>query len=104
MGIPPFGGFFSKYMVMSGGVASTPMYVWLIFLFGAFLTILYLFRVFSMVFLGSPKKSSDTLPKEGGRLMVYCVAALAALSLLSGLLFQFPLEFVESAVMQMLEV
>ncbi|MCX5714836.1 MAG: proton-conducting transporter membrane subunit, partial [Candidatus Omnitrophica bacterium] len=51
MGIPPFGGFFSKFMVFAGAVAGQQLAIGSVFLLGAFLTILYLFRVFNMVFL-----------------------------------------------------
>ncbi len=102
MGIPPFGGFFSKYMVMSGAVQSGQTGIWLLFLASAFITIIYLFRTFSLVFLGNPGASGT--PKEGGRLMVWSVAAFAVLSLLAGLFIQFPASFVQMAVVQMLKV
>lgn len=109
MGIPPFGGFFSKYMVMSSAIQSGQTVTWLLFLAAAFITIIYLFRTFSMVFLGAPvaadsPEASADLPSEGGRLMVWSVAVLGALSLLSGLLIQFPNSFVQMAVIQMLKV
>jgi NADH:ubiquinone oxidoreductase subunit 2 (subunit N) len=50
MGIPPFGGFFSKYMVIAGTVNNGQMWIAGVFIIGAVLTILYLFRVFTMVF------------------------------------------------------
>ena len=55
MGIPPFGGFFSKYMVMTSAIQSGQLWITLIFLAGAFMTIIYLFRVFNMVFMGQEK-------------------------------------------------
>jgi proton-translocating NADH-quinone oxidoreductase chain N len=101
MGIPPFGGFFSKYMVMSGAAQGAPLWITLTFLVGAFMTILYLLRVFSLVFLGE----AQTEPvREGSPLMVGCVAALAVMSLLGGLLIQAPSSFSQSAAEQMLRV
>lgn len=102
MGIPPFGGFFSKYMVMSGAVQSGYPGIWLLFLGVAFITIIYLFRTFSLVFLGNPGAMGT--PSEGGRLMVWSVAAFGVLSLLAGLFIQFPSSFVQMAVVQMLKV
>ena len=91
MGIPPFGGFFCKFLVFNGGIKSGELAVTLVFLAGAFLTILYLFRLFNMVFLGEQKFTV----KEGSRTMVFSVVLLAALSLAGGILVSFPLRFIE---------
>jgi len=92
MGIPPFGGFFAKYLVFSGAISSGRMYVTALFLIGAFMTILYLFRVFFLVFLGENKIEA----KEGSWGMVSSVALLAVLSLLSGVLVRYPINFLEN--------
>jgi proton-translocating NADH-quinone oxidoreductase chain N len=104
MGIPPFGGFFAKYMVLSGAMTSGHMAVAFAFFLGAILTVLYLFRVFTMVFLGESRlpAGGHGLPNEGSKVMVGSVVVLAALGLLSGLLFVYPSEFVQSTVQQML--
>ena len=95
MGIPPFGGFFSKYMVFSAAIIHGNLWITSIFLIGAFMTILYLFRVFNMVFMGTP----NTLPvKEGSRTMVFSVVSLGVLSLLSGILIYYPFKFAEFAM------
>ena len=52
MGIPPLGGFFSKYMVISSAIGAGQIALGAVFMAGAVLTILYLFRLFSRVFLG----------------------------------------------------
>ncbi|HEX3045937.1 MAG TPA: NADH-quinone oxidoreductase subunit L [Bacillota bacterium] len=98
MGIPPFGGFFSKYMVINGAVAAGSPWIAGAFLLGAFLTVLYLLRVFILVFLGNLK-----LPevKEGTATMLYAVAILAGLSLISGFLVKYPNEFIQIALRQM---
>jgi NADH:ubiquinone oxidoreductase subunit 5 (subunit L)/multisubunit Na+/H+ antiporter MnhA subunit len=98
MGIPPFGGFFSKYMVISGAVQGGQLAVALVFLVGAVLTILYLFRVFNRVFLGEAKSSG----REGSRVMVACVALLAVLALVSGIFIAPSSWFAQAAVEQML--
>jgi NADH:ubiquinone oxidoreductase subunit 5 (subunit L)/multisubunit Na+/H+ antiporter MnhA subunit len=99
MGIPPFGGFFSKYMVMSGSVQAGPLAVTLAFLLGAFMTILYLFRLYRMVFLG---EATHPGVREGSRGMVFCVALLAVLSLLGGILISIPSRAVQSIIPHLL--
>jgi len=99
MGIPPFGGFFSKYMVITGAVNHGNLWITFTFVFGAFLTIIYLFRIFNAIFMGEMKTPA---PAEGSPSMVWSVATLAVLSLLSGLLINYPAQFVQSTVQQML--
>ncbi|MFA5271427.1 MAG: NADH-quinone oxidoreductase subunit L [Candidatus Omnitrophota bacterium] len=95
MGIPPFGGFFSKYMVFAAAMDNGNLWITSIFLLGAFMTIIYLFRVFNMVFMGTP----NTLPvKEGSPTMVFSVMSLGVLSLLGGILIYYPFKFAEVAV------
>jgi proton-translocating NADH-quinone oxidoreductase chain N len=89
MGIPPFGGFFSKYMIISGTFQAGHLIIAATFLFGALLTILYLFRAFNLIFLGE-RKNPALVVKEGSQLMLACVAIFALLSLLGGILIRFP--------------
>ena len=105
MGVPPFGGFFSKYMVINGTIGSGQIAVGLTFVAGAFLTLAYLWRVFALVFLGASRAAADEghgMPHEGTPIMVFSVALLAAMSLLSGVLIRQPFQFAQSAVQQML--
>jgi NADH:ubiquinone oxidoreductase subunit 5 (subunit L)/multisubunit Na+/H+ antiporter MnhA subunit len=99
MGVPPFGGFFSKYMVISGAIQGGSPWIAMVFLIGAFMTILYLFRVFNMVFLGEERMPGI---REKSPVMVACVAALAVLSLVGGLLIYVPSGFTTTTVRQML--
>jgi proton-translocating NADH-quinone oxidoreductase chain N len=99
MGIPPFGGFFSKYLVFAGAVNSGQLWITLVFLAGAFMTILYLFRVFNMIFLGEAR---GNLAKEGSRVMVGSVVTLAAFSLVAGIFINYPAGLVQFIVPQML--
>ncbi|MFA6320652.1 MAG: NADH-quinone oxidoreductase subunit L [Candidatus Omnitrophota bacterium] len=101
MGVPPFGGFFSKYLVFSGTANSGSVLITSIFLFGAFLTLIYLFRIFNMIFLGEAQKPPV---KEGSRVMVVSVAILAILSIAGGILIKYPSEFVQVAVKQMMGI
>jgi NADH:ubiquinone oxidoreductase subunit 5 (subunit L)/multisubunit Na+/H+ antiporter MnhA subunit len=99
MGIPPFGGFFSKFMVLSSAIGGGQFWISMTFLVGAFMTIIYLLRVFNMVFLGEPKKEPA---KEGSRLMVACVVLLAVLSLAAGLFIHPAASMARTTVEQML--
>jgi len=99
MGVPPFGGFFSKYLVFSSAANSGNMLITGIFLLGAFLTIIYLFRIFNMIFLGEARGRAV---KEGSSVMVISVATLAILSILGGILIQYPSAFAQAAVKQMM--
>jgi len=99
MGIPPFGGFFAKFMVMTGAITSGHVIISMVFLVGAFMTIMYLFRTFNMVFLGEPKTA---LAKEGSLSMVAVVAVFALLSLLGGILIWWPDSLAQAATLQML--
>lgn len=99
MGVPPFGGFFSKTMVMVGAAEAGYPWITSVFVLGAFLTIVYLFRVYNLVFLG---KSGVQSHREGSRTMVYSVAALALLSIVGGIAINWPGMFAEAAVDQML--
>lgn len=101
MGIPPMGGFFSKYMVLSGAIHSGQTAIAVTFLAGAVLTIIYLFRVFSMIFLGEPSASLAPNVREGSRVMVVSVGILAVLSIAAGVFFIFPSEFAQSVIRQM---
>ena len=98
MGVPPFGGFFSKYMVLSASFQTGQTALGLVFLAGAVMTILYLFRLFNMIFLGEAR--GRTAP-EGTAMMVTVVAAFAGLSLFSSLFIKFFLTFAQAAVSQM---
>ena len=95
MGFPPFGGFFSKYMVIAGTLETGHLVIAGVFLFGATLTILYLFRAFNLIFLGEPKNSSV---KEGTPLMLSCVALFAGLSLAAGIFISWPGQLAQTVV------
>lgn len=101
MGISPFGGFFSKYMVFAGAATGGQLWVVFVFLAGAFLTIIYLLRVFTLVFLG---EASAHQAKEASPVMVASVAALAALSLFSGIFISFPSAIVQAVTAGMLGI
>lgn len=99
MGVPPLGGFFSKSMVIAG--AAQAGYPWLtaVFILGAVLTVIYLLRVYHLVFLGEPRGHT---PKEGSKTMVIAVATLACLSIVGGIAIHWPGMLAEAAVDQIL--
>lgn len=99
MGIPPLGGFFSKFMVMASAANSGQEALTGVFLLCAVLTILYLFRIFNKIFLGSLQGAPG---KEGSPVMVFSVALLAALSLIGGICIAYPSLFTQSAIKQMM--
>ncbi len=99
MGIPPFGGFFSKYIVISGTVAAGQPLMAIVFLVGAVMTLVYLLRAFIRVFLGTYKGEGEP-HHEGTKSMVYTVAFLAFLSVLSGIFINPTANWVGSIVSQ----
>ena len=97
IGIPPFGGFFSKFLVILGTVQAGRPWVAAMALFTAVLTMYYLFKVFSLVFLGEAKHPAPERTKS----MVYVVAILAVLSLAAGLFVAYPTKLTNIATTQM---
>lgn len=102
MGIPPFGGFFSKSMVIMGGAESGHPWITATFVLGAIFTILYLMRVYNRVFLGEPAAATGS--REGSRIMVGSVAALTVLSVVAGVAINWSGRLAEVAVNQMLGI
>jgi formate hydrogenlyase subunit 3/multisubunit Na+/H+ antiporter MnhD subunit len=93
MGIPPFGGFFSKFLVFSGAAQNGNLAVLLMFLAGAVMTLLYLVRLFYKVFLGEP--AGHDCPKEGSFTMVASVFALGLIGLVLGALIYYPSSYAQ---------
>ena len=101
MGIPPLGGFFSKYLIISGAVETGQPLIAAVFIIGAVMTVLYLLRVFIKVFLGSPRMNNVPAEKSPG--MVFSVVLLAVLSVISGLAVYYPSAFVEAITQQIIK-
>jgi formate hydrogenlyase subunit 3/multisubunit Na+/H+ antiporter MnhD subunit len=98
MGIPPFGGFFSKFMVIGGAVNAGQNWIALVFIADAVMTVIYLLRVFTSVFMGPEKIPAKT---EGSPGMLASVSLLAFLSLLGGIFINFPADIVTNIVKTM---
>jgi len=92
IGIPPFGGFFSKFLVIMGTVKAGLVAAAAVALFTAILTMFYLLRTFTQVFLGEVK----TPGREGTPSMVAVVVILAVLSLAAGLFISYPATLAET--------
>ncbi|HZE84168.1 MAG TPA: NADH-quinone oxidoreductase subunit L [Puia sp.] len=67
-GIPPFSGFFSKDEILSAAFGKSPVY-YVIGVFTALLTAFYMFRLYTMIFLGKFRggpQSPERVPSGGG--------------------------------------
>ena len=93
IGIPPFGGFFSKFLVIMGTLNAGQTWLAATSLFTAVLTMVYLLKVFNMVFLGEAKEPAP----EKTPAMVGVVALLAGLSFVAGILVAYPMKLVNIA-------
>jgi NADH-quinone oxidoreductase subunit L len=93
VGIPPFAGFFSKDSIMASAL-DHGWYGWVIYaaaMAGAFLTGIYAFRLFFIVFTGEPSAFAREHfhrhhGKEGPVWMLWPVGILALLSVVGGFL------------------
>ena len=94
-GIPPFGGFFAKYLVIAGAYETG--YPWLagVFVIGAVMTVIYLVRVYTKVFFG---ELTHLDIKEGSWEMVVSVSLLGAISLVAGIFINVPSSLINMAV------
>ncbi len=87
MGIPPFSGFFAKYLVIEAIVQTGQLWIAAVFIVGAVMTVMYLVRLFVKVFLGKP---SFPKAKEGSPVMVASVLLLGVLALVLGFVIAAP--------------
>jgi NADH-quinone oxidoreductase subunit L len=92
VGIPPFSGFFSKDSIVASAAALGTWYGWIFWLCGvagAFLTGLYTFRLWFLVFPGEPspfvrEHYHDHHGREGAPTMLVPVGVLAVLATVGG--------------------
>ncbi|MCL2485298.1 MAG: NADH-quinone oxidoreductase subunit L [Endomicrobia bacterium] len=87
IGIPPLGGFFSKFLVITGTAQAGYTAVAFIFVIAATLTLFYMLRLFYKVFLAEPQTSLHTSKSGIWTPMNFSVSFLAAVSLIFGLCF-----------------
>jgi NADH-quinone oxidoreductase subunit L len=88
VGVPPFAGFFSKDAIIAAALHAHwyGVIFWIVALIGTFLTGLYTFRLYFIVFAGEPK---DLTPhfhndREGPLTMLVPVGILAVLAAIGG--------------------
>ena len=87
MGLPPFGGFFAKYMLIAGAVQSGQNWLALLFALAALMTVVYLLRIFTRVFFGPLVNHEAT---EGSWEMVISMLVLGGLTLVAGVFINVP--------------
>ncbi len=94
MGIPPFLGFFAKYLVIDGIITAGRPFIGVAFIAGAVMTVMYLMRLFVKVFLGKPAPGCENV-KEGSKLMTASVLTLGILSIVLGIAAAIPSGIIE---------
>jgi len=95
IGLPPFLGFWPKFMVILLTLKGGYILSGILAVGGAVLTLFYLVRLFEKVFLG--EKKIDAV-EDRNSLMVYIVLVLGALSLLLGLTVGLPFKFLSDTI------
>jgi NADH-quinone oxidoreductase subunit L len=83
-GIPPFSGFFAKDQILAAANETGRILAWVVALFGAFLTALYMSRLYSLAFTGEPRHEAH--PHESPPVMTVPMLVLAGLAAVGGVL------------------
>jgi len=83
-GIPPFSGFFSKEEILLAVYTDGRMGVFWVAVVAAFFTAFYMFRLFFMVFTGSPKSTGVTKAHESPFVMTLPMMILGVLAVGAG--------------------
>jgi len=84
-GLPPFAGFFSKDMILSGAFHASPI-LWVLSVVAALMTAFYMFRLLFIVFWGKQSFHEDAKHPvhESPKSMTLPMAVLAILSVIGG--------------------
>jgi NADH-quinone oxidoreductase subunit L len=88
VGLPIANGFFSKDLILEGGLANGPLWAYLVMLFCVGITALYSLRLVYMVFYGSPRGTApahDGLPAMRVSLSILAIGTLTTWLLAGGL-------------------
>jgi formate hydrogenlyase subunit 3/multisubunit Na+/H+ antiporter MnhD subunit len=99
IGFPPTAGFYGKLMIIMGAFESGKTLFALLAVLGGVVTLVYMLRLFSAIFLGKERQPDA---QEGTRIMLATVIVFAVLSLLIGFVAQPLLDVVRALVAQMI--
>jgi multicomponent Na+:H+ antiporter subunit D len=94
MGIPPLVGFFSKTMIVTNVCTLNP-WLGVAAIVVAIFTMLYLFRLWQGVFLGS---STDEISFVASKNLLGIVVIFAVISLILGIFVSYPMSVITSAL------
>lgn len=96
-GIPPFSGFFSKDEILSASYSVNPLYYY-IGVAGALMTAFYMFRLYTLTFLGNFRGTEDQANHlhESSSAIIIPLTILAVLSVVGGFI-GIPSVFIENA-------
>jgi NADH-quinone oxidoreductase subunit L len=83
-GVPPFSGFYSKDGILAQALLVHNYPLFAVAVLVAMLTTFYMFRLFFVAFLGSPKTEAASHAHESPSVMVWPLRILAVLSLVGG--------------------
>ncbi len=89
IGFPLLSGFFAKFFVVSGIVASGKIFIAVGAILGAVITMLYLLRVYNKVFLGEKKFEV----REETKIMLFVIILLGIISIILGIFPQTIINF-----------
>ncbi|MCG2724943.1 MAG: NADH-quinone oxidoreductase subunit L [Elusimicrobia bacterium] len=98
MGMPPFGGFWAKLLIILGLIESGKYIIAGLAILTAIITILYLLKFFNKVFMG---KTTHPEIKEKSFEMTATVMVFAIAGLLIGIFVSIPLDFLQTIAKQM---
>jgi NADH:ubiquinone oxidoreductase subunit 5 (subunit L)/multisubunit Na+/H+ antiporter MnhA subunit len=99
IGFPPTAGFYGKFMIVLGVLQGGHVAYAILAVVGALITLMYMLRLFTEVFLGEDRWPGIT---EGTPIMLAVVAAFAGVSIAAGLAATPLLNLVNGIVAQML--
>lgn len=104
-GIPPFAGYFSKDLILEFSFNAEYKILWILLVFGAFLTAFYSFRLFILVFFQSHSLDSNpqeshkhSTPHEASKLMLFSMLPLAFLAVIAGFFHKSFFEILSHAI------
>jgi len=95
IGLPPFLGFWPKFMLILSYARAGYILAAIVAVLGAVFTMFYLFRLYNYVFLGEPKIAVQETNKS---FMVFAVLILGILSLVLGLLPRLAFNFINKLI------